>query len=449
MKRLLEILIISIFWTIVYVVFYLLFSFVSGVPFIMNILFGVVCSLFLLSLVYKSRWFKWCVDSKMGLLLLFIIFFTTAIITGYAQSLVSRTYMVFKLLTNDSHEFIGQLRQKDTVYGYDHINNSRMIHVLYPGDTVPNFTDRDGFRVPASDTSKFNISGNVDVLFLGCSFTFGTFCLADSIFSNLASKELGLSYINAGVSGWGLAEMYLKAKELIPKYKPKYVVFQYSKWLPERAAGMYRTSAGFEMAKPYFEVLPSGGFDIRKTAYASDLYNLKRYPNLNKSIGSAIAFIFGSGVMREIFVREDVKKFSIWLERKLGRSNPVTATDEQMEDLSMQVYKELMAYARENHAEPFILSIQNQHREIDDFYPKFMTPADSLIFIDGMKYHRKYLDSNTSASIKWDFIHWRNVNGDSVRMDLHPNHFSHWMISRAIVDKLKPALNSDKEKKIR
>jgi hypothetical protein len=256
---------------------------------------------------------------------------------------------------------------------------------------------------------------------------------------------LGLRYINAGVSGWGLAEIYLKAKELIPKYNPKFVVFQYSKWLPERAAGMYRTSAGFEMAKPYFEVLPSGRFEIRNSAYASDLYNLKKDPSLNRSLGSMFNFLFTSGVINKIFFHEDQKRFSIWVETKLGRLNPVRSTEKQMEDLTIQAYKELIAFSRTNHSEPIILSLQTQHKEMEDFYPSFLTSTDTSMFIDGMKYHRKYLDSNPSASLKWDFIHWRYVNGDSVRLDLHPNHFSHTLISKAIVEKLMPLLTTVKE----
>jgi hypothetical protein len=51
--------------------------------------------------------------------------------------------------------------------------------------------------------------------------------------------------------------------------------------------------------------------------------------------------------------------------------------------------------------------------------------------------HRGYLDSHPGSALHRDFIHWRLVDGDSVRIDIHPNPLSHRLIAAAVIDALK------------
>jgi hypothetical protein len=39
-------------------------------------------------------------------------------------------------------------------------------------------------------------------------------------------------------------------------------------------------------------------------------------------------------------------------------------------------------------------------------------------------------------SRKWAFVHWRKENGDTIRVDGHPNPLSHRLITRSILDGL-------------
>ena len=81
------------------------------------------------------------------------VFLLLGLAASYTQSLSVRLKRLHGLLIDDSPEFIGQLRKMDSVYGFQHLGNARMTHVLTPGDSIQYITDRDGFRVPADEAS--------------------------------------------------------------------------------------------------------------------------------------------------------------------------------------------------------------------------------------------------------------------------------------------------------
>lgn len=140
----------------------------------------------------------------------------------------------------------------DEILGFKIIPNSKGFQTLNLGDDIPLIHDSRGFRVTGSGDTLCNVDNPVDILFLGCSFTYGYACHAEESFPYLVAKNKNLNYINAGVSAYSLSQMLILAKRLIPAHKPKYVVIQYSPWLTERATRIYASNRFGKIALPYF-----------------------------------------------------------------------------------------------------------------------------------------------------------------------------------------------------
>ena len=81
----------------------------------------------------------------------------------------------------------------------------------------------EGLRIPLDDTRQFKKQPD-KILFLGGSYTFGSMCLAEESFPYLVAKEFSAKELNAGVPGYGLVQMMIRAKTLIESHKPALVV---------------------------------------------------------------------------------------------------------------------------------------------------------------------------------------------------------------------------------
>ncbi|MBI1859041.1 MAG: SGNH/GDSL hydrolase family protein [Candidatus Melainabacteria bacterium] len=134
--------------------------------------------------------------------------------------------------------WLGNVHKPDLKYGYAPVPNS-VGYELYSKEPnlsydrkIPLKYDKNGFRVPIKKTESSSATNKRPlILALGCSFTYGAKVHATSTYTYLVGKQLNGESINAGVSAYGLTQILMKAKELILKYKPDYVLVQYSPWL--------------------------------------------------------------------------------------------------------------------------------------------------------------------------------------------------------------------------
>ena len=76
---------------------------------------------------------------------------------------------------------------------------------------------------------------------------------ATTILTNAAilEKKLGKKVLNAGVCGYGIDQMYLRAEKLIKIFNPKIVILSFLSWDVSRNEFSINTGAG----KPYFEII--------------------------------------------------------------------------------------------------------------------------------------------------------------------------------------------------
>jgi len=432
MNSIRNVILVIVIWGGLYVGLHVLAVNVLDFPRLDGVFFGACFTLCIFSFLYGRAWMKSLLVSRKGLLWVLMCSLITAVIAGYAHFITSRTISIYDNLTADSSPLIGQLHHSDPVYGYRPLAHGRARISMFPGDTLDFFKDADGFRIPSWDTLKQNRPGEVDVMFFGCSFTEGAGCKADSTFPHLVSRTMGLKYINAGVSSWGLSQMYLLAKETLPKYKPRLVVFQYSSWMPERALAVFKWGTEVPMPKPFFEKKdPSGPFTIRTPPYASQIFDLDRHSIRAQYKGRFMAFLLDVGI--PFFTREDFLRMRMRWAMLTGELRPVSNDTRNQIELSRQIYAELLDLARANGTTPMILllpSLTSYSRETDS---TVLSNFDRNIVANALDEHEQYMKLHPGTSLGRDFVHWRIINGDSVRVDIHPNNLSHRIIAQSVI----------------
>jgi hypothetical protein len=426
-------------WTAGYLVLHGLSAGLLGLPRLDALFFGLCGTGFIFGLLYAAAPTKAVLRHRGGVPAALLLAGISTAAIGYAHYLTTRSLTLYRHFTEDHPKLIGRLHRSDPVYGYRPLKAGRARVVMFPGDTLPYFRDADGFRVPVTDTLKENRPGEVDIMFFGCSFTEGAACPADSVYPHLVAKAMGLRYINAGVSSWGLSQMYLMARECLPKYKPRYAVFQYSPWLPERGLAPFKYGSEVPMPKPFFERGEAGRFDLRTPPYASHIFDLDRASIRSNYLGRFPRFLFELGI--PFLLREDRLRMGMRWGILTGRLHPATNDIRHQTRLSLQVYAELIALARAEGATPVILhlpSFVSHSRTMDS---AVLQPFDRQLVASAPETHRTYLESHPGSALHRDFIHWRLIDGDSVRIDIHPNPLSHRLIAAAVIDALKKTGN--------
>ncbi len=200
------------------------------------------------------------------------------------------------------------------LYSYVKNNNPMISSGLFEFHPDLGFAPRPGakgkmmFRLPPDtplryDQNRWRIGENaVDtemkrplILVLGCSFTHGDACLAEQSYPYLLGIKLGGSSINAGFCAYGLSQMLIRARELIPELKPDYVIVQYSAWLPNRAMTEFAPALFGKRPQPFFfldkkdEQVKLHPPVFRTTTFD---YPVAKYRGYGKSFGDACSFLF-------------------------------------------------------------------------------------------------------------------------------------------------------------
>lgn len=435
MKRTIDSALALACWGAAYLVLHGLSARLLDLPRLDALFFGLCCTGFIFSLLYADAGMKAALRRKGGVPAALLLAGLSTAAVGYAHYLTSRSLALYRHFTEEHPKLIGRLHRSDPVYGYRPLQAGRARVVMFPGDTLPYFRDADGFRVPVPDTGRENRPGEVDIMFFGCSFTEGAACPADSVYPHLVARTLGLRYINAGVSSWGLSQMYLMAKETLPRYRPRYAVFQYSPWLPERGLAPFKYGSEVPMPKPFFETGEAGRFDLRTPTYVSHIFDLDRESIRSNYQGRFPRFLFDLGI--PFLMREDRLRLGMRWAILTGRLHPADNDLRHQTRLAIQVYTELVELASAQGSTPVILhlpSFVSNSRSMDS---AVLRPFDRHLVASAPATHRAYLDSHPGSALHRDFIHWRLVDGDSVRIDIHPNPLSHRLIAAAVIDALK------------
>lgn len=214
---------------------------------------------------------------KSGLVYLikWVLVTTGTLFLAYIAIVCFESYKYWHDLKGNLSGWIGKLHRADNTLGYVPIPRSLGAMFFCDGATIPVYYDSQSFRSSSEEILKLGANGTRKpdcILSLGCSFSFGFGVPATSTFCHLIADELGMVPLNAGRCSYGLAEMLILARRLIPEFKPKIVLVQYSPWLVERSQQRYGPTFYGLLPHPYFVEETVAGLNIHGPDFMTAIF---------------------------------------------------------------------------------------------------------------------------------------------------------------------------------
>lgn len=355
----------------------------------------------------------------------------------YGGSLVWRSAVLYHQLRSGSYGWQGKAHLGDPLLGHVAAPQSKAFQLLPSSEPVPTFFDEHGFRVPAKASGRRQPAGFSEedtasvpprILFLGCSHTYGYGCRAEETFAQRSADALGAVCLNAGVSGYGLAQMLVQAKMLIPRYEPDYVVVQYSPWLVERSTQFYSPSNFGKVPCPYFAVNEEGKPYVRRPLFESILFDLPvdRYRRSPGGVGNAASFLLHVGA--PMLLHDDYHAVASALNRALGVTPPPLTDHRRIVDYA---YGEIATLCRRHGSSMVIVDMPFGVETTD---PELFASLPEVPVVDAHRELLERLPEETDAAFKRAYCHWRGE--PPVCVDYHPNAKEHRIIAGTITRSL-------------
>ncbi len=388
-------------------------------------------TLFLFSLLY-GRWWNFAGFRKWSSLIKYLlVFFLSFGSIYYTYSIVLRSVGFYHELTAAKYSgWVGKPQRDDDTMGLVHVKNARGYHVYPVGENVPITYNAQGFRVAPSDTAFVAHKDSLDVLFLGCSWTFGDACFAEQTYPFLVGEMGSMRIANAGVCSYGLSQMYLLSGKLIPQLKPRYTVVQFSPWLVERGTSIGAPAPTF-LPVPYFYDTRDT-IDLQYPVQKTQVFEINREEIRQKYTNRKTSFVLGYGI--PFFIREDLKYLRYLLPVWLGGP---PAPSEDRRKVERLVYREIIKKIKREGSIPVVVCMgdrkysQTARQVIGD-------PAAIIVNADEVLWAK--LDTKNPDGYSRRYQHWRKQNPgdkDSVLIDGHPNPLAHRIIANEILKKIK------------
>lgn len=400
----------------------------------------LIALLFFLSITYKKYWdgntFKKVIPSVSFIIGLLLTFF---IVKEAYRSLraIDKLYTHYKNNTG----VLGDVFMADDTLGHRGVPNGdgKTVYALSNSKIeVPIKLDANGYRVPVSSQKAERDSL---MMFLGCSFTWGDYVLAEQNYASLVADSLHYTPLNCGVDAYGLAQMLILAERNIVKYHPKVLSVQYSPWLADRARFMFYPTIYGEMPYPFFTGNDKQELALHLPYFRSSLYNPanRLFKTSPVSFSDKISFFFKVGVPMLV---DTWKKQSFLLGMRLGI---VPSSEPDNKKIEQYVYQRIYQLCKENGVQLVVINIggfgytdeerMTNHYDRKRFNTSLPSLAKEVPFIDA--------DSVLRAGIKKDenyskYVHWgKNSPTDSTIYDNHPNPMAHKIIAETLVKGLK------------
>lgn len=341
-----------------------------------------------------------------------------------------QSYLHWNSLKNDSPGWIGRTHRQDSRLGYVPIPGSSGLMVLYGGAQVSVHYDSRGFRTDYENSSKTfrEITSTRKLcLGLGCSFTFGFGIPGESTFCSLVADKLGMAPINAGRCSYGLAEMLILAREIIPEFKPEIVLVQYSPWLVDRSQQRYGPTFHGLLPHPYFleakgDELVIHEPDFQSMIFDNDLdeFRLSDHPffdliRFSVNFGFPLFFhdLWNSGLVR-------IKELS-------GLS---PSPWQNSEKITRYVYAEIASICKKYGTKMVIvvLGMDNTVPAVPESLEKM-----NVMIVNAQLGLIKKLKVNSTQEYANSYYHWAGYPPKVV--DMHPNVEAHEIIAATIFNK--------------
>lgn len=356
---------------------------------------------------------------------LFLLSLVAIFLGFYGRSLYLRSKKLYHYAKHSRRGWSGSVFQPDRELGFRAKAGAVGAHTFPIGQDLPMRFDRNGFRVPVS----FQEVGykRPYVLSLGCSFTYGDACRAEDTFPHLVAQALGGTELNAGLCSYGLSQMLILARRLIPEYKPEYIIFQYSPWLLNRSARMFAPTRFSLAPNPYFFDTEDGPIDLHPpvfTCHSVDLASWRDSP-----VSHSDFFSFFSKVSLPLLLHDD---FHILLFKIKTALSMIPAPSERQEEIVENVYREIKDLAEKYNSRLIIVGLGNLEE------PLVIPAALRKMGLATVNSHTELLsrlDEPTEYAYCRAYAHYR---GDPpTRVDRHPNPAAHRIIANSILSFLR------------
>jgi hypothetical protein len=357
-----------------------------------------------------------------------LLFLIPSVIIGtiYTGLIVYRVKPLYSYVKSKQRGWSGKVHKADPELGFVPIPGAQGEHVFPVGSIIPMQYDPAGFRTPFG--KKQPALTRPLVLSLGCSFTYGDAVHAEDTYSYLLGRYLGGTSLNAGVCSYGLSQMLLLARKLIPAYKPDFLVVQYSPWLVDRAVSRMAETYFGKIPTPYF--YEQNGLKIQSPVFQTIVPDLPvdYYRKSQPGVVDFISFVWKVGV--PMFVHDDYH-MAVYGTKKLMRMVPNPATDAKL--IANSTYREIADIAKRNNARLVILILGS-----DDNPVRFLLdqlPPD-VIVVNAHEALLAKLPVQDRDTYRREYNHWRG--NPPVPIDAHPNEKAHKIIAEEIVRKISP-----------
>ncbi len=369
--------------------------------------------------------------SKKKKIFFYIIMFCIPVVF-FALAYLSYTFYkgvrLYDYIKTNQRGWRGHVHRADAELGFAPVPNSRGAHVFPVGPDIPMRYDQDGFRAPVGDAPVF--SPKPLVLALGCSFTYGDGVRAEDTYPHLIAASLNGTEKNAGVCSYGLAQMLILAKKLIPIHKPDYLLVQYSTWLVDRAQAAFAPSYYGKTPVPFFYETGQG-FTLHPPVFPAKVFDLPSDKYRGSTSGWTEALSFYWNVSLPLSLHDDMHMLEYLLNRGIGK---IPNSKSSKDALIRNVYEEIAKVAKENRAKMIIVIMGSDWKPVTVDSGWF--PAGAIV----VNAHEALLDNllvPDRAAYVMEYSIWR---GDPPRVvDDHPNELAHRIIAESIVSEIKKA----------
>ena len=344
---------------------------------------------------------------------------------AYAVWTLQRAHRLYGFLKDGGRGWSKRVYMPDGDLGFAPVPGALGGDMLPGGPPVPTRFDQQGFRVPISDAPSDR--QRPLVLALGDSFTYGAACLAEEAFPHLVARALGGTALNAGSPSYGLAQMLILARRLIPRHAPDIVLVQHSGLVVARAQARYAQSFFGMMPTPYFAGAGTGA-RLQPPPFGNRVLDLPltEFRNTPRSVWDYASFLRRAAL--PLFTHDDVAVAFVEAGQRL-RLLPAVAADP--EPVVRAVYSEIAKLCRDHGATMLIVLLgrpPSAERRLE--LQRHATAVDAELALC------RALDAGCEVPVLSDayLLAYGHLRGSPPQLvDSHPNPRAHAVIAEEVV----------------
>ncbi len=365
--------------------------------------------------------------------------FSGVVYIGYSAY---RTVDLYKNIKTKQRGWKGNVHAPDAELGFSPVPNSYGAHLFPVGPDIPMRYDEDGFRVTMEDGRALKRPRPL-ILALGCSFTYGDATYAKDTYPYLVGRSLKGTSKNAGVCSYGLSQMLLLAKKLIPVHRPDFLLVQYSPWLVGRAQTPFAPSYYGKIPTPFFYD-KDNSFALNSPVFLTKVAGVpvERYRDTPSDMLDVLSFFWDVGL--PLFFHDDTNMLMYIINRSIG---VVPAPTRAQDKLIEYVYGQIDNIAKEYGAKLVIVVLGGNADLVE--VSKQLFPSD-VVWVNAQQALLRHLSSDNmtvnNENYKQAYAHWRG--SPSIVVDGHPNELAHKIIADAIVSEIRRVSMQYKEAKV-